>query len=167
MLCETLVQKSVIAINHLNQRTVFADNVIKEFLGLAPHGLPEIIVKLGTQSAKGFQKLRANFGKLLLLRIIQAFRRALPQLTESCPHFVHDRISLLLAGKDGSRIDLNGINIPGLQPLAREILDQRIRAPVGHHPFDLCAEVLPQFAGIGESSQLIVRHGRPKEVGQS
>ena len=64
------------------------------------------------------------------------------------------------------RVDVDALDVARLQPLADEVLDQRLGARVGQHPLHLRVEVLAQLAALGEPEQLVVRHRGPEEIGE-
>ena len=55
---------------------------------------------------------------------------------------------------------------PQLQPLAGEILRQRLGLGIAEHAPDLGVQIPAEFAGVGEREELRVGHGTPEEVGE-
>src|SRR5439155_23987928 len=76
------------------------------------------------------------------------------------------KIALLtaVAREHDARVDVDAVDVASLQPLADEILDECFGAVVLEHSLDLPGEVLAQLVTLGEAEQLVVGHGRPKEV---
>ena len=81
---------------------------------------------------------------------------------------LHRRAQRLVEVGKHALVGRGDFQVAQLQPLAGEVLDQRLRLGVGQHPLDLPLEVvaLAQRAAPGQREQLVVGHAAPQEVRQ-
>ena len=158
MLGELLVEKRVVAIDQLGERTVLFEYVLKNHLGLIQHRLPKRPRELG-------HRLPASFGPHL------SRRREIGEVLRRAPH-IRDirnppnhrarlskrRARRMLPEIHRAAVDHHGRNIARLQPLAGEIPHKLGRARMGHETGDLRGKRCPELLLPRQPEQLFIRH---------
>ena len=69
------------------------------------------------------------------------------------------RLRRRLAAEHLARVNLDGFDVAGLEPLPDEVSYECLRAAIREHSFRLVGKVSPQLLFAGEAQQFVVRHG--------
>ncbi len=120
-----LVDEDVVAVDQLDDGTVFGDEVREEHLGFAAHRLAHVVVELGLRIHDLVDVIRQPLGGGFVL--------VAPGLAQ----FTQRAFLARVANDDLARIHGDAFDIARLQPLAGEIAREIFRARVSQHALHL------------------------------
>ncbi len=166
-----LVEEGVIAFQKVEDAAILAKDISEEHLGFLPHGFAQRAIQFDGgfgEEGTALVALSQAVGPLIVGLACRAgvghlVRKLGEKLLPSPDQFL---LFPGVARQHHPGIDVDAIHVAGLEPLAGEILDQRICAFVGQHSLRLKAEILSQLTALGEAEELIVGHGGPNEIGE-
>ena len=166
MLRETFVEEGVIGIEEFQHAAVLSHDMGEGHLGFTTHGATQFAVEfhvlaIGESLATGLDDL---FAFLFLLGRERSLRAEFVQAL-ACPAEL--AFFTAVASKHDEGVDVDAVDVADLEPLPDEVLDERLGAGIGEHALYLGVEVLAQFAFLGETEELGIRHGGPEEIAEA